>query len=208
MDESQLLAWSQYIKLTVGLFAISTPLAAVPIYLSLTRDLDVPARRRVATISASAYVLTLGLFTAFGDEILAFFGITLEAFKVAGGLLLLLSALRMMRPSAAVPAAEEATGSSAAGLAVVPLTIPILAGPGAITTVVIYTHDQAAGDHQLWMIAAIVLVAAIIFVLFRLALRMGALLGPSAVQILNQVMGLIVAAIGAEFLLEGIREAL
>jgi len=207
MDESGFLAWTEYVKLTVGLFAISTPLAAVPIYLTLTRGLAAPLRRRVATISAGAYLLTLGLFAVFGDEILAFFGITLEAFKVAGGLLLVLSALRMMRPGAAAPEAPpETSDSSTAGLAVVPLTIPVLAGPGAITMIVVYTHDQGAA-HEIWMIAAIVAVAATVFGLFRLALRMGALLGSTAIQILNQVMGLIVASIGAEFLLEGLRAA-
>lgn len=180
----------------------------MPIYLSLTRDLPAPQRRLVAAISAVTYLLTLGLFTVFGERILTFFGITLEAFKVAGGLLLVLGALRMMRPDAPAPGVPERTSSaSAAAVAVVPLTIPVLAGPGAITTVVVYTHDQAGGSHQLWMALAIVAVAASIYGSFRLALRTGALLGPTAVQILGQVMGLIVASIGAEFLLEGIRQA-
>lgn len=208
MDETSLLDWTQYVKLMIGLFAISTPLAAVPIFLTLTRDLGLSQRRRVAVISATTYFLTLALFTVFGAEILAFFGISIEAFKVAGGVLLLMSALRMMRTeTSALPRPTNAPDANPAGLAVVPLTIPILAGPGAITMVVVYTHDHAVAAHQFWMTAAIVIVAVVILVLFRLALRMGALLGPTAVQILNQVMGLIVASIGVEFILEGIQQA-
>jgi multiple antibiotic resistance protein len=206
---SQLVAWSDYAKLLLGLFAVSTPLAAVPIYLSLTEGLSHTDRLRVAYVVAVAYVVTLVAFTLTGEALLGFFGITLPAFKVAGGLLLMVSAFRMLAVKSSAGAEPVADGErSAVSIAVVPLAIPILAGPGAITTVMIFAHDHASWLHDLFMASVILVIAVVTWFLLRAALAMGPLLGPAAVGIVHQVMALVVASIGAEFLLEGVAEFL
>lgn len=205
-DWSELLNWSEYTKLLAGLFAITAPLGATPVFIGYVGHLGKKQQNTAAVVTVLAYFVLLSIFTFLGEAILAFFGITLAAFQVAGGLLLLLSALDMLRsngdsdPDETDGPKEEINPVS---IAIAPLAIPLLAGPGAISTIMIYAgyHDSLA--HSLLLTFVIFTVALIVFLLFRGALQMGTLLNQTTTIIINRVMGMIIASIAIEFIMDG-----
>ena len=194
---------NEYVKLLFGLVAISTPLAALPVYVAIASRMSPQQSARVALVVAIAFSVTLTTFAIFGQHILSFFAITIPAFRIAGGLLLILSALKMLAGSSSEPAAGNDELEPTLSAAIVPLTIPILAGPGTITMVMVYAHDHDSVLHKLLMGAAIATASLLIYLLFRIAVSR-ARMGDSMTRIMNQVMGLIIASIGIEFILEGI----
>jgi len=198
-----MLDFNEYVKLLFGLVAISTPLAALPVYVAIAGRMKPQQSASVALVVAVAFSVTLITFAIFGQHILAFFGITIPAFRIAGGLLLVLSALRMLAGDSSEPATVADESVSTLSVAIVPLAIPILAGPGTITMVMVYAHDHDSPLHKLLMGAAIGTVSLFIYLLFRIAVS-GVRIGDNMTRIMNQVMGLIIASIGIEFVLEGI----
>ena len=204
MDWPGLLNWNEYTKLFIGLLAISTPLAAVPVFLSLSGTFTGVEKKRIALAASFAYAITLLIFTYFGQLILNVFGITITAFKVAGGILLLLSALEMMRSGPSTPALDDASDAKAVSIGIVPLAIPLLAGPGAISTIIIYSHYHESTPHNILVSGVIITVALVIYLVFRMALGLGPMFGKTATIVLNKVMGLIIGSIAIEFILDGI----
>ena len=194
--------WSEYTKLLAGLIAISNPLGAIPVYLSLTAKLSLDARKHVALTTAIAISVTLIFFSLVGEEMLAFFGITIDAFRIAGGLLLLIMALKMMGVSGESDSTPTATDSAAVGI--VPMAIPLMAGPGAISTVILYAEQGDSFQHTLLVTGVILTVAIVSFIVLRIGLRESRFLTPTASKVFDRIMGLIIAAISVEFILDGI----
>ena len=194
--------WTEYTKLLGGLIAIVNPLGAVPIYLSLTASLSVAEKKKIAIVAAISTAIILIFFSLAGTAILTFFGITIDAFRVAGGMLLLVMALNMMGATAQQEQSTDPDDVKTVGI--MPLAIPLMAGPGAISTVIVYSEQSTSLEHRLLVAGVVLTVAAAIYI----ALRSGALgskfLGPVTVSVFNRIMGLIIAAIGVEFILDGI----
>jgi multiple antibiotic resistance protein len=200
----ELLDWNEYVRLAVGLFALVDPLSAIPVFIGLTTSRTPTEKRSIAIVAAITVLATLLVFAFFGEAILYLFDITLDSFRIAGGILLLLLALEMMRSEVGSILFEDDRSGNAAVLGVVPLAIPLLAGPAAISTVIIYTHNPASTAHNLAIAVTILVVVAATFVLLRLAPVLGALFGRTGATVFNRIMGLIVAAIGIEFIIQGI----
>jgi multiple antibiotic resistance protein len=201
-----MLDWPEYGTLLVALWALVHPLGAVPIFLSLTESR--PAERRhtglVAAV-ATGIILIVSVFV--GQALLQAFGIDIPAFRIAGGLLILFAALTMLHtPDRRTQnAPEDRHGPTAYdSVAVVPLAIPILAGPGAISTVIVYAHKSAALSHHMIICAIVVVVAVSTWVVFRLALALASLIGPTGMRVFTQIMGLLIAAIAVEFITQGL----
>ena len=190
----------------IGLFAVSGPLSSLPVYLGLTEGRSESEKIRIAVVAVFTYAVTLICFTFLGGVILHFFGISLAAFRIAGGLLLLLTALDMMRSDGDDQRIEKLKASSSSAIGVVPIAIPLMAGPGAISTIVIYASAHASTEHSLLVSLVIATVALVLFVNLRLAVVMGPLVGKTGTTVMNRVMGLIVASIAIEFLLHGIAD--
>ena len=161
-------------------------------------------KRQVAFLSSLAFAVTLLLFTFAGEFILELFGISVSAFRIAGGLLLLLMALDMMRSSIEPDESDPATSGSPLSVSIVPLAIPILAGPGTISTIVIYAQLHEGVGHRLLVAGVILVVTLFVYLCFRFSLKAGSFFTPSTSLVFNRVMGLVVAAIAIEFLLHGI----
>lgn len=204
MDFSDLTNWHEYSKLVIGLIALVPPSITIPFYLSLVNSRPDEEKRQVAFFSSLAFAVTLLLFTFAGEFILELFGISVSAFRIAGGLLLLLMALDMMRSSIEPDESDPATSGSPLSVSIVPLAIPILAGPGTISTIVIYAQLHEGVGHRLLVAGVILIVTLFIYLCFRLSLKAGSLFTPSTSLVFNRVMGLVVAAIAIEFLLHGI----
>lgn len=200
--------WADYFKFFAGLLAIINPVGAVPLFINLTQNETSAERRRSATIAATtvAVVLIVALFV--GDALLRFFGITIPSFRVAGGILILLMALSMLqaRVSAVKQTEEEAQeGMEKPSVGVVPLGVPLLAGPGAISTVILNAEHGAPWLHYVVLCLGIVGVALVAGIFMRLAPRVSQLLGQTGINVVTRIMGLIMAAIGVEFIAAGIR---
>jgi multiple antibiotic resistance protein len=198
--------WQEYWKLLAVLWALVHPIGALPIFLSLTEDR--PAERRHVAFVASVAVGVILIVCVFvGQELLDAFGISIPSFRIAGGLLILFTALTMIhmpeRETRETPT-DKSDATARDSVAIVPLAIPILAGPGAISTVIVYAHKSTALHHDLLVCAIIVVVAASIFVAFRLALPIASLMGQTGMRILTQIMGLLIAAVAVEFITQGL----
>lgn len=206
---SQLPIWTEHIKYLVGIFAILNPLGAIPIYLSMMTDRRPAVMHRTAFKAsvAVAVILTLAVWT--GDSLLSFFGIGIPAFRIAGGLLVLLIAIAMFsaKTSAAQHTdAEQVEGEAKNDIAVVPLAIPLLAGPGAISLAIVDAHQAGSVPDKIVLSLGIVGVAVIVWAILRLAEPIGARLGTSGLSIATRVMGLILAAMAVQFMADGMLE--
>jgi multiple antibiotic resistance protein len=201
-----MLDWPEYGKLLVALWALVHPLGAVPIFLSLTETCPTE-RRHIGSVASTATAVILIASVFVGQALLLAFGITIPSFRIAGGLLILFAALAMMyTPERGAQEKLEHSQDSTAdvSVAVVPLAIPILAGPGAISTVIVYAHMSATLSHHLLICAIVVAVAASTFVVLRLAVVLASLIGGTGMRVFTQIMGLLIAAIAVEFITQGL----
>ena len=198
---------AEQIKYLVGIFAILNPLGAIPIYLSLTADRRPMEMHRTAAKAAIAVAVILILAVWAGDALLAFFGIGLPAFRIAGGLLVLLIAIAMFHARTS-PArqtdAEQTEAESKNDIAVVPLAIPLLAGPGAISLAIVDAHQAGNWPEKLVFSLGIVAIGVIVWLVLRLAEPIGARLGTAGLNIATRVMGLILAAMAVQFMADGL----
>jgi multiple antibiotic resistance protein len=197
-----------------GLFAVVDPLTAVPVFVTMTSEASAEERKRIAARACTAAALILIAFALAGGLLFKFFGVTLPAFKIAGGLLLLLMAIDMLRaqPSRTRSTPEETGGRRSPGdersaredIAIFPLATPLLAGPGSIATTMVFMGRSTAWWQAIPVIGAVLLTCLIGYWLLRGATLIDRLLGKTGMNVLNRVMGLILAAIAVQFILDGI----
>lgn len=202
-----MLDWTQITKLTVTLIAIVDPVAAIPVFLSATGGLAAAVRKRIARVVALTVFGVLAVSALVGKEILDVFGISLPSFQIGGGILFLMLAISMLQAKESwirqTPAeAEEAIGRE--GLAVVPLAIPLLAGPGAITTMILATQESASALERFVLLLPAVLIGGAVWVALFAAQPISARLGQTGINIVTRIMGLIIAAIAVEFIYRGL----
>lgn len=194
-----------------AIFVVVDPLAALPMFLALTRT-QTPAEQRLTAWRASVTCcLTLTLFAAAGGLIFRFFGISLGAFKVAGGAVLFLLALDMMqaRPSRTKTTPEEQLeGVSKNDVSIVPLAIPLLSGPGAMATVMVLMSRHHEWIYGVPVLVAIVLTGVATWLTLRGASWIEARLSHTFMNALVRVMGLILAAVAVEFIAAGAKDLL
>jgi multiple antibiotic resistance protein len=201
--------WTEQTKYLVGIFAILNPLGVIPIYLSMMSDRRPEVMHRTALKAAIAVAVILTLSVWVGDGMLSFFGIGIPAFRIAGGLLVLIIAIAMFdaRTSPARhTAAEQIEAEAKNDIAVVPLAIPLLAGPGAISLAIVDAHQAANLAGKFAFSLGIVGVAIIVWLVLRLAEPIGERLGTGGLNIATRVMGLILAAMAVQFMAEGMLE--
>ena len=201
--------WTDLIKLTVALLAIVDPFASIPVFLGTTIGYTNAERRQVTQVVAITVFCVLGVSALIGTQLLHFFGISIPSFLIAGGILLLLMAISMLqaRESGIRQTPDEAAeASEREAVAVVPLAIPLLAGPGAISTMIIATHQSQSFMHHLLLLIPAALIAIVVWATFAAATRISERLGKTGMNIITRVMGLIIAAIGVEYIYRGMIE--
>lgn len=201
--------WTEYTRLLTALLVIVDPFMAVPILLSLTPDLQVHERNKIVRV-ASLTVAAVLLVSAFiGEALLGWMGTSLGSFRVGGGIVLFLMALSMLQAEVGrvrATAQETSQNQSYSSIAVVPLAIPLLAGPGAISTVIIGMHRSQAPLHWIGVVLVIVLASLILWLVMRSAEPIAKRFGDTGLNILNRVFGLILAAIAIEIIANGLRQ--
>ncbi|HEX9341395.1 MAG TPA: MarC family protein [Thermoplasmata archaeon] len=190
-----------------SIFAIVDPLGVVPFFSVLTEGMNPAEKQDIVSKACLTATLTLGVFAIFGQWIFAVFGFTIPAFKIAGGILLFGVALEMLhgeRSRSRLTPQEREETLEREEVAVVPLGIPLLAGPGAITTVMIYmAHPVADPADKLFVFVGILVSVLSAFLLLHNADRIFRRIGRTGTRAVGRVMGLLLAAIAVQFIIDG-----
>ena len=199
------------LKTFVALLAIVNPLGVVPFFISLTSNYTAEERARTIRTAAFSVAVVIAVCALAGEPVMRFFGISVPALQVGGGIIMLLMAINMLNAQmgGARATAEEAIEAEAkASIAVVPLAIPLLTGPGTISTVIVY-----AGKARVWsdfaaLIGSGVAIGLLVYLLLRLAQPISRLLGRTGINIATRILGLMLAALAVEFMADGLTDLL
>src|SRR6266568_4527061 len=182
-----------------SIFFLVDPFAAVPPFIAMTNRADAATRRRMAARAAWTCLVVLSLFALSGSFIFKMFGITLAAFEIAGGLILLLIGLDMLQ---ARRSTEE--GAHKEDIGITPLGIPLLAGPGAISTVMVLMGASPTWQHAIPIFVAIAVTAYASYHILASADRVRKRLGETGIRIMMRIMGLMLTAIAVQFVINGL----
>ena len=193
---------TELITAFTALFVIIDPIGLAPIFVALTAGMSRRARRGIAIRACVVGTAILVLFALAGEAVLTFLGISMPAFRIAGGLLLFLTALEMLFEKRTQRREGQAEGL-VSDPSTFPLAIPLIAGPGAIATMILLT-DEAAPLGAAQAISVMVAVIAVVFVLFELAAPMERLLKPTGINVVTRLLGMLLAALAVQFVLDGL----
>lgn len=183
-----------------SLFSVINPISAAPIFVGLTAGADARRRRHTAIKASAAAGATLILFEAAGGLIFSLFGITVPAFQIAGGILFALISIKTLNDDHEKISPEDAGGDPT----IVPLAIPTISGPGAISTVMALVGTAPSFPHRIALAAAIAANIGITALVLVAAPRIVARIGATGQRIVSKIMGLITCVIGVQFIINGI----
>lgn len=197
-----------FIKALITLFVVMDPLANVPVFLAMTSNFDTAQRRRSCRTAALFSGCVLTLFALLGGRILTFFGITIPAFRVVGGIILFIIAFQMLQGRQSYTKRtpeEEEENIGKTDISIVPLAIPLLSGPGAITTVLVLIGQTEAGPGLLAVVlTAIWSVCIATWIILRNSEYLARVLGTTGVRVLVRLMGLLLASMAVQFIMDGV----
>lgn len=178
---------------------VMDPIGNVPVFLTLTAELDRQERRRAAFQATATAAVVVFAFALFGQELLRLLGISVASLEVAGGAVLALAALELIGPLASAPTARSGN------VALVPLGTPLLAGPGAIAATMVYIRKaHGLGDVAL-VLLALAATLAVIYVALRFSHLVGRFLTENGIQLISKVVGLLLAAIAVQMVATGVQ---
>ncbi|MCD4487107.1 NAAT family transporter [Chromobacterium vaccinii] len=194
-------------KIFIALLVLVNPLGAIPIFISLTPNAGLEERRKIAKTTAIAVAIVLSLFAVVGETLLRFLGISIGSFQVGGGILVMLIAIALMNakpgPTKTTKQEREEAGHKT-NIAVVPMAIPLMTGPGTISTVIIYASTAHSWLQVVYLLVSGLLVAITCYGALVLASPLSRLLGQTGINIVNRVMGMLLAAVSVEIIVDGV----
>jgi multiple antibiotic resistance protein len=202
-------AFQEYLRFLVTLAAVLDPFLAVPIFLAVTASHSVPSRVTLVRVVSITVFAVLAAAALLGDTILTLVGTSLSAFRVGGGLVLLLMALAMLNAQAGgVRQSEEEAAELESGelRGVVPLAVPLLAGPGAISTTIIAAEKGGGAAHLAAILGCIAVVSLLTWIVLRTADRIGNRFGTTGLNIATRLLGLLLAALAIQTMAEGLKQ--
>jgi multiple antibiotic resistance protein len=191
-----------------SMLAIVNPLSAVPLFLTMTGTLTPPQRRATLRLAIATSIIVLCVFGLLGTWILQFFGITTDAFRITGGLLFLgigSDMLQAKRSRDTTTSSEEEEAEQRNEIGIIPLGIPTLAGPGALTTVITLATQADTVWKRGAVYAGIVVVMLVSWLVLSVAPALFRRLGRTGLNVMTRIMGLIVMVIGTQFIIDGVR---
>ena len=195
-----------FIPVFVSLFVIIDPVGLAPLFVALTQGMEPKARRSVALRACFVAVAILTLFGLAGEAVLNFLGISMPAFRIAGGILLFLTALDMLFERR-TERREGQAETQANDPSVFPLAIPLIAGPGSIATMILLTGQTSGSVLEIAVIHGIMaLVIGCVLALFLLAVPLERALGRTGILVVTRVLGMLLAALSVQFVLDGLRD--
>lgn len=195
------------LKVFIALIALINPLGVLPMFISLTHDFSAQQKQRAIRTAALTVVAVVAVSALLGENIIRFFGISTASLQVSGGLLILLMALNMLNAQpggtkTTVEERDEAEHKDAIG--VVPLGIPLLTGPGAMSTVIVMAHNAKKPMDYAAIIGSGVVIAMLVWLTLQMAQPIARTLGRTGINIATRIMGLLVAAVAVEFIVDGL----
>ena len=207
MDVMALFHQDVFLKFLAALLALLNPLYGIPIFLSMTRGYSPAERNRTALIAAITVTITGVAATMVGEEVLGVFGIDIPSFRIAGGIIILLIALAMLKADA--PAAGDARAVSEGherqrNIAVVPLAIPLTIGPGAIATAIVFAHQLDDASEIVTLVPVVLGVCLLVWLGLRFAGPIAALFGDTVISVITRIMAIILAAVAIEMVVTGV----
>jgi multiple antibiotic resistance protein len=199
------------LKSFISLLALINPVGAVPFFMSLTSQQSDAERRRTIRIAAVSVFTVIAVTTLLGQQIIGFFGISIGSLEVGGGIIMLLMAINMLNAqigNTRATAEERDEAELKDNIAVVPLAIPLLTGPGTISTVIVYSANSPHWYDRVSLVAIGAVLAAICFCSLRLAEPIARLVGRTGINIGTRLMGLMLSALAVEFIVDGLKALL
>lgn len=195
----------------IGLLAVANNIPAIAPYLILTRNLEEQQKRRLSLIITITAFIVMSLSFFFGTLILSFFGISVSAFQIAGGLLLGGAGMNMLNSKGSNDIKDkqvekgDVNYSNSVSTSIVPIAIPLTTGAGTMSTITVFSEAASASGSQIQLALAILIMTTIIYVSFRFVERMNKFLGAVGMSVMTKIMGLFTLAIGVQFVVEGVR---
>jgi multiple antibiotic resistance protein len=206
-----LLFFKTFLYVFAALFAVMNPIGAVPVYLSIVQQCkSYEGRISLAKRTSVAVFMTLMTFALVGEWIFKFFGATIDAFAIAGGILLFRMALEMLSGSLStikITREEEEEAVSLSEIAIIPLAIPLISGPGSITTVMIYMAKNTSYLGKVAVLLAIVVASLSVYIVLMSAEKVQRKLGKVGIRLITRMMGLILASMAVQLVINGIKGA-
>lgn len=194
----------------VTMFVVVDPIAIAPLFLALTGGRTAAQRRRIAWRAVLVAGLTLAVFAAFGEAVLLFIGISMPAFRVAGGALLFLTAIDMLferrtkRREDRAEAATEESGEDDDDPSVFPLAIPLIAGPGAIASVILLTGEKPGAEGLITVLAITALTLVVMALTLQASGYLERVIGKVGINVITRLLGMLLAALSVQFILDGL----
>ncbi len=198
-------------KSFISLLALINPIGAIPFFISLTESQTDEEKRRTIKVASISVAIVIGLSALLGEQIIGFFGFSVGSLQVGGGIIMIMIALNMLNAQTsrtkATPEEEDEAGAKAS-IAVVPLAIPLLTGPGSISTVIVYA-GKTRHWWELFLLAGVgVAIALVVWIVLRAAEPIARVIGRTGINVGTRLMGLILAALAVEFIVDGLKTLL
>ncbi len=193
-------------KTFISLLALVNPLGAIPLFISFTTGNSRRERQTIIRIASISVAAVIAFTTLLGQQVINFFGISVNSFQIGGGIIVVLMAISMVNAhSGTKTTPEEAVeGELKDNIAVVPLTIPLLTGPGTISTVIIYADKGDSWLSILNLIGSGIAIGVIVFLALSAADPISRVLGRTGINVATRLMGLMLAALGVELIIDGL----
>lgn len=209
MDLTLSITWAEYAQKFIAVFAIVNPFSTIPVFISLTADHTAGERRRISIVTATSAFTILVVSYFVGEYVLTFFSISVASFRVAGGILILMTAFSMLqaRLGATKQTDEEASEArKKENIAIIPLALPLMAGPGAISLMIIASGNTKTIVDDVSVVAGLLVISLSICLVLNGGIRLAKALGVNGMNVMTRLMGLILAAIAIEFIVNGLGE--
>lgn len=200
----------QFLKFAVALVALLNPLYGIPIFLGMTKGYTPAERTRTANIITLTVFVAALIATLIGEEILAFFGINVPSFQIAGGIIVLGIGLSMLNDeprTAGDSKAHDSAKEKKSNIAIVPLSIPLTIGPGCFATIILFAHLMEDGTEIVTMIPAVLLICILLWVGLYFADAISRVLGETVISVVTRIMALILTAVAVEMIINGAIQA-
>lgn len=199
-----------FLKFAAALVALINPLYGIPIFLSMTSECTPVERRRIANIVGLTVLVSGTVCTVIGEEILSFFGITVPAFQIAGGIIILGIGLSMLRDDERSTGDQKAKGAAEGqkkNIAIVPLSIPLTIGPATFATIIMFSHLLDDGEEIVTMLPIIAIVSLAIWLGLVFAGPIAKFLGETVISVITRIMAILLTAIAVEMVFNGAMQA-
>ena len=195
-----------YISAFVTLFVVIDPIGLAPLFVAITQGMAAHERRAIALRASGVAIGLLTLFGLFGESVLGFAGISMAAFRIAGGMLLFLTAMEMLFERR-TKRREDQAGDDRPDPSVFPLATPLMAGPGAMASMILLT-GEVRGDWagMAGVLGVMVAVIAVVLTLFLAAGLLERALGRTGINVVTRLLGMLLAALSVQFVLDGLRD--